>query len=83
MSRSASTVIAYLVAREGMTLDNAIKLVRSRRPIINPNTGFRMELAQYEIATRGTSSVASSRDPFWNFQPWNSLRWKVPRDGAK
>jgi dual specificity phosphatase 12 len=40
VSRSASTVIAYLMAEHNMTFYEAMSFVRKRRHIINPNIGF-------------------------------------------
>jgi protein-tyrosine phosphatase len=40
VSRSASIVIAYLIIKRHMKYADAIKLVASRRSIINPNPGF-------------------------------------------
>ena len=39
-SRSASTVCAFLMKRHGLSMDAALALVRSARPIANPNVGF-------------------------------------------
>ncbi|KAI0057975.1 phosphatases II [Artomyces pyxidatus] len=47
-SRSASVVLAYLVAHAGMTLDGALAYVQARRPLVEPNTGFMRQLRQYE-----------------------------------
>jgi len=41
ISRSSSCIIAYLMYEHGMSLGNAVNLVRRGRPIINPNPGFR------------------------------------------
>lgn len=48
VSRSASLVAAYLMERNGWTRDQAIRLIRSRRKIINPNPGFMAQLQYYE-----------------------------------
>ena len=37
---SASTVCAFLMKRHGLSMDAALALVRSARPIANPNVGF-------------------------------------------
>jgi protein-tyrosine phosphatase len=41
VSRSATVVIAYLMQEHGLTYHAAMKLVKSKRPFINPNEGFR------------------------------------------
>jgi protein-tyrosine phosphatase len=48
ISRSASVVIAYLMAYRNLTLQQATDLVAQKRPIINPNPGFRKFLKLYE-----------------------------------
>ncbi|KTF91979.1 hypothetical protein cypCar_00018575 [Cyprinus carpio] len=47
VSRSASTVIAYLMKQQGWTLDQALNHVRERRPIVQPNEGFLKQLHTY------------------------------------
>eukprot|EP00747_Dinoflagellata_sp_TGD_P055458 gnl/TRDRNA2_/TRDRNA2_149550_c1_seq2.p1 gnl/TRDRNA2_/TRDRNA2_149550_c1~~gnl/TRDRNA2_/TRDRNA2_149550_c1_seq2.p1 ORF type:complete len:408 (-),score=51.74 gnl/TRDRNA2_/TRDRNA2_149550_c1_seq2:210-1373(-) len=47
-SRSATIVIAYLMARRDMTLRQAIDHVKFRRPMIFPNLGFLEQLVEYE-----------------------------------
>jgi atypical dual specificity phosphatase len=44
VSRSATIVIAYLMAAEGMSYSDAFSHVRARREIIDPNDGFRSQL---------------------------------------
>lgn len=53
ISRSATVVCAYLIAERGMTGPNAIEFVRSKRPIVCPNVGFRRQLDEYAIKLRG------------------------------
>ncbi|XP_062108445.1 dual specificity protein phosphatase 1-like [Humulus lupulus] len=47
-SRSATIVVAYLMRQHGMTLSEALKLVRSQRPIAAPNRGFMSQLQEFE-----------------------------------
>uniref|UniRef100_A0A8C1V403 protein-serine/threonine phosphatase n=1 Tax=Cyprinus carpio TaxID=7962 RepID=A0A8C1V403_CYPCA len=47
VSRSASTVIAYLMKQQGWTLDQALNHVRERRSIVQPNEGFLKQLHTY------------------------------------
>lgn len=44
ISRSATIVISYLVQKQNMTLQNALQLVREKRPCICPNPGFLKQL---------------------------------------
>ena len=47
-SRSASTIIYYLMKHEGKTFDQAFNYVKSCRPSINPNYGFIAQLQSCE-----------------------------------
>ncbi|GAB9473168.1 hypothetical protein Gpo141_00010325 [Globisporangium polare] len=47
-SRSAALILAFLIARRGMTLSEATVLLRSVRPQVQPNSGFLVELQQFE-----------------------------------
>ena len=41
VSRSSTAVLAYLLAaHEGLSLDDALRFLRARRPNVNPNAGF-------------------------------------------
>ena len=44
VSRSATLVIAYIMKKYKMSLDEAKKLVEAKRPFINPNPGFIKQL---------------------------------------
>ena len=49
ISRSATVVCAYLIATNNWGAKKAIDYVRLRRPITDPNDGFRLQLAVYAI----------------------------------
>lgn len=57
ISRSASLCIAYLMKYERMTLEQAYRHVKRRRPVIHPNVGFWRQLIDYEKRIFGTTSV--------------------------
>lgn len=48
VSRSASLVLAYLLACEGMSLIRALALTREQRPQVSPNPGFMAQLVAIE-----------------------------------
>ncbi len=48
VSRSASTVIAYIMKKRGWGFNETFNYVKKRRPIICPNYGFQRQLNQYE-----------------------------------
>jgi len=65
ISRSATVVCAYVIstAANGMTAQEAIDFVRSKRGIVNPNGGFRTALAIYSerfVGGRGKRATGGS-----------------------
>lgn len=48
ISRSATSVIAYLMKKHKWSVANAMARVKSKRPQICPNSGFRMQLLQWQ-----------------------------------
>ncbi|KAJ8267157.1 hypothetical protein GJAV_G00139160 [Gymnothorax javanicus] len=48
VSRSATVVIAYLMKHTLMTMMDAYKYVRSRRPVVSPNLNFMGQLLEFE-----------------------------------
>ncbi|KAL4134440.1 hypothetical protein PRIC2_004740 [Phytophthora ramorum] len=54
-SRSATIVLAYLIARHALTLSDALRELRRVRPQAQPNTGFYKELVAFETATQGAT----------------------------
>lgn len=60
ISRSATTVIAYLVKYHNMSLLEAFEFTKTRRTSINPNAGFVEQLRRFESSVRS----GSPSDPF-------------------
>ena len=58
ISRSTTLLLVYLMARLDMSLRDAFLLVKRRRPIVCPNSGFVKQLIHYETRLRGAPSVA-------------------------
>ncbi len=56
-SRSATICIVYLMKYEKMTLREAFVFVRSKRKIVDPNTGFWQQMVEYEHKISTKSSV--------------------------
>ena len=46
-SRSATIVSAYMIKKYGYTVDECIKILRSKRDIVNTNTQFAKNLQDY------------------------------------
>ena len=62
---------------------DAYNYVRSCRPFIEPNKGFRLQLAEAELRKCGTSSVASkAAGKAFNFYEWNIKKDHVERRKA-
>ena len=47
VSRSPTIVMAYLIDRHNFTPATALKYVRERRPVVDPNLGFRRQLVEF------------------------------------
>ncbi|KAG6910211.1 hypothetical protein DXG01_012346 [Tephrocybe rancida] len=47
ISRSATVVVAYLIASSGMRATEALEYTQTKRGIVCPNNGFRMQLETY------------------------------------
>lgn len=50
-------VLAYLMVYHGVTLEEALRQVVARRPVVDPNPGFRAQLALLEEALARESTV--------------------------
>lgn len=65
VSRSASTVIAYVMKERNMGRDEALQFVKERRSCIKPNKSFMSQLATYE------SILNAHRSKYNLFEPLN------------
>src|SRR5262245_1733721 len=61
MSRSGMVVIAHLMSRHGWTRDEALKFVRSKRPVTNPNPAFMKLLSEWEQTLKAKTSFEVRR----------------------
>jgi protein-tyrosine phosphatase len=57
ISRSSSTVIAYLMVEKKVTFYNAATYVRKKRAIIYPNIGFQRQLIKLEKVLQKSSEM--------------------------
>ncbi|KAG9400138.1 hypothetical protein AC1031_011044 [Aphanomyces cochlioides] len=57
MSRSPTFILGYLVARENMSVLEALRYTRALRPVISPNVGFMRKLVEFEERTRQKASL--------------------------
>lgn len=56
-SRSVSVCLAYFITRDRMSLADALGLIKSRRPEVQPNAGFLRQLMALELSALGSSSM--------------------------
>eukprot|EP01105_Mastigella_eilhardi_P024528 TRINITY_DN641_c0_g1_i4.p1 TRINITY_DN641_c0_g1~~TRINITY_DN641_c0_g1_i4.p1 ORF type:complete len:754 (+),score=199.16 TRINITY_DN641_c0_g1_i4:166-2262(+) len=47
ISRSSSFVVAYLIWKNGLRVDEALRFVRERRIVVEPNLGFGVQLSMW------------------------------------
>jgi len=47
VSRSASVIIAYLIKYKNMSYEEATRAVKEKRPCVEPNSGFMLQLKTY------------------------------------
>lgn len=64
VSRSATIVIAYLMKKYTFSYDDARNLVATKRPFINPNDGFVLQLKNYEMLLKHGDAVFHSEDTY-------------------
>ncbi|TNV79029.1 hypothetical protein FGO68_gene8491 [Halteria grandinella] len=61
VSRSATVIIAYLMQEHGLAYHAAYKLVKSKRPVICPNDGFRVQLVQFQKEIKDKQSATQQQ----------------------
>ncbi|EGD81038.1 hypothetical protein PTSG_10981 [Salpingoeca rosetta] len=79
MSRSPALVILWLMHKHNLSLREATELVRERRPYINPNPGFLLQLGRREVELFGETTIRfPSTDNITMATPYE---WRQP-DGS-
>lgn len=48
MSRSVTVAVAYIMSVTNLSWKDALKVVRTKRSVANPNLGFRTQLQDFE-----------------------------------
>jgi hypothetical protein len=67
ISRSASVLIAWLMARTEKSYEKCLKFVRSRRPCVCPNPSFETQLRQFEVQLL-TERVKNALGLLWPYE---------------
>ena len=62
ISRSATVCIAYIMQSKKMSLKEAYKFVKSKRPIISPNLNFMGQLTEYQKTLEGSKGATDIVD---------------------
>lgn len=62
MSRSATIVIAYLMWKERIGVQEAYKSLKQVRPTIRPNRGFKEQLCDFHKAQMSIEQAQSRRE---------------------
>jgi protein-tyrosine phosphatase len=75
VSRAVTIVLAYLMIGHRIRLKESYLHVKSLRPFIAPNDGFKLQLAKIELEIFNSSSVANYHE--WDFYLWNNIKHTV------
>lgn len=75
VSRSATIVLSYLIAKLHYSLHDAFFLVRSRRSIITPNLGFMEQLCEFEQSVVGPGAGAPGARGGPSIDMWKYTEW--------
>ena len=71
-SRAPTAVMAYLLAKKNVTLDDAYNYVARMRPVVYPNKRFLFQLAMLEVKLFESCSVYYHKR--WRFYEFNVFR---------
>ncbi|KAL7633793.1 UNVERIFIED_CONTAM: hypothetical protein RMT77_015749 [Armadillidium vulgare] len=69
VSRSPTIVLAYLMKHTRMTMVEAYKLLKARRPVISPNLNFMGQLVEWETTLQASKTEADCK-------PCHQCQWQ-------
>ncbi|KAF2069722.1 hypothetical protein CYY_008963 [Polysphondylium violaceum] len=74
ISRSATVVVAYIMRKLKISLEDALGLVTDARPIVCPNEGFMKQLQKYEAEIKASTIKAktTSQSKIYYYGPKNT-----------
>ncbi|XP_042488797.1 dual specificity protein phosphatase 1-like [Macadamia integrifolia] len=64
-SRSVTVVVSYLMKKNHLSLSEALELVRSKRPQAAPNSGFMLQIQNFEKSLKGTEPEETRAGSLW------------------
>ncbi|KAG5192772.1 hypothetical protein JKP88DRAFT_242647 [Tribonema minus] len=74
ISRSATIVLSFLMAAQGMALVDALAFLQAKRPQASPNVNFMRQLVAYEQALTATTTLDADKYALNRMQCAASLR---------
>ncbi|XP_053308007.1 dual specificity protein phosphatase 8-like [Spea bombifrons] len=77
ISRSAAVAIAYIMRSMGLSLDDAYRFVKEKRPTISPNFNFLGQLLEYEMSI-AASPPTGADDPSPEVSPTDRRSFDRP-----
>lgn len=77
ISRSATIAIAYIMKRMDMSLDEAYRFVKEKRPTISPNFNFLGQLLDYEEKIKNQTGASGPKSKL-KLLPWEKPGEPVP-----
>uniref|UniRef100_A0A0G4GRX9 Protein-tyrosine-phosphatase n=1 Tax=Chromera velia CCMP2878 TaxID=1169474 RepID=A0A0G4GRX9_9ALVE len=80
VSRSATIILAFLVAKKGMSLHDAFQALQKARPKICPNLGFMEQLCEFEESVTGKPATVCMLKYIDWFQADTEVRLAGPPD---
>jgi len=78
-SRSVCLVLMHLMVHHGVYLRDGWEHMKSVRPQMNPNEGFKLALAKLEVQIFGATTMANCQDKLWDFYGWNAIKSSYPK----
>ena len=78
VSRSVAVILMHLILAHYVPLLTAHRYIKSGRPFIDPNEGFKLQCAELEVKTLGYSSVVVGAGKEWDFYQLNLIKGQFP-----
>lgn len=73
-SRSPTAIIAYLIKYKDMSMEDALILVKKKRPLVHPNDGFIQQLKDYEKELKNLNITKTAEEVKTNLEEKSFFR---------